>query len=185
MSLTLSNPFPLGTVAPDFSLTDAVTGKTRALQELKSDKATVIMFICNHCPYVKHINNQLVALSREYLAKDVAFIAVNSNDPVRYPEDSFDRMKETARRNQYPFPYLFDKSQEVAKAYDAACTPEFYLFDGAMKLVYHGQMDDSRPGNDIPVTGHDLAQAIDLTLKGQPVPAEQKPGIGCSIKWKV
>jgi peroxiredoxin len=184
MALTQSNPFPLGTKAPDFSLRDQVSGKLLSLQELKADKATVVMFICNHCPYVKHINKGLVLLANKYIPMEVAFVAINSNDPVRYPDDSPDKMTETARENKYPFPYLFDESQSVAKAYDAACTPEFYVFDKDLLLVYHGQMDDSRPSNNIPVTGEDLAHAIDLTLADKPVPSNQKPGIGCGIKWK-
>jgi peroxiredoxin len=184
MALTQSNPFPLGTKAPEFQLPDMVSGKTLSLKELKSEKATVILFICNHCPYVKHINEGLVKLANRYISKGASFIAINSNDPVRYPEDSPDRMVEFARENSYPFPYLFDETQQVAKAYDAACTPEFYVFDSDLLLVYHGQMDDSRPNSGIPVTGEDLSLALDLTLAGKPVPARQKPGIGCGIKWK-
>lgn len=184
MALTQSNPFPPGTKAPGFSLRDQVSGKMLSLQELKSDKVTVILFICNHCPYVKHINQGLVALANRYIPKGVAFIAINSNDHLRYPDDSPERMTEAARENHYPFPYLFDESQDVARAYDAACTPEFYVFDQDLLLVYHGQMDDSRPSNEVPVTGKDLARAIDLVLEGKPVPRNQKPGIGCGIKWK-
>ncbi len=184
MALTQSNPFPLGTRAPSFSLPDAVSGKTLSLHDLKSDKATVIMFICNHCPYVKHVNEGLVKLAGKYISKGVSFIAISSNDAERYPEDGPEKMKEYALNLAYPFPYLYDESQEVARAYDAACTPEFYLFDGGLQLVYHGQMDDSRPGNGIPVTGEDLSHAIDLVLLGKQVPSKQKPGIGCSIKWR-
>ncbi|MFO7616002.1 MAG: thioredoxin family protein [Bacteroidales bacterium] len=185
MALTQSNPFPLGTKAPAFTLPDTVSGRTLSLIDLKSDKATVIMFICNHCPYVKHVNEKLVQLANKFLVRGVSFIAINSNDATRYPDDSPARMTKTARELNYPFPYLYDESQEVAKAYDAACTPEFYLFDQDLRLVYHGQMDDSRPGNNIPVTGEDLAQAIELTLAGKSVPPKQKPGIGCGIKWKL
>lgn len=185
MALTQSNPFPLGTKAPPFTLPDAVSGRDLSLAELKSDRATIIMFICNHCPYVKHVNHQLVKLANKYLARGASFIAINSNDATRYPDDSPQRMAETARELNYPFPYLYDESQEVAKAYDAACTPEFYLFDKDLQLVYHGQMDDSRPGNNVPVTGEDLSMAIELTLAGKTVPAKQKPGIGCGIKWKL
>ena len=184
MALTQSNPFPLGTKAPHFTLPDAVTGRSLSLSDLKSDKATIVMFICNHCPYVKHVNDKLVQLANKYLARGVSFIAINSNDASRYPDDSPSRMRETASDLKYPFPYLYDETQEVAKAYDAACTPEFYLFDHNLQLVYHGQMDDSRPGNGIPVTGEDLAMAIELTLAGKNVPTKQKPGIGCGIKWK-
>lgn len=185
MAVTSSNPFPLGSNAPEFTLTDTVSGKILSLKDLKSAKATVVMFICNHCPYVRHVNHGLVKLANRYIAKGVSFIAINSNDPDRYPEDSPARMTEAARENQYPFPYLFDEKQDVAKAYDAACTPEFYVFDKDMLLVYHGQMDDSRPSSNIPVTGQDLALALDLTIAGKPLPAKQKPGIGCSIKWKM
>ena len=184
MSLTSSNPFPLGSKAPDFTLLEPVTGKFRSLSELKSDKVTVVIFTCNHCPYVKHVNAGLVELTNRYIAKGVSFIAINSNDVNRYPDDSPEQMILFAQRSHYLFPYLYDESQEIAKAYDAACTPEFYVFDKDLLLVYHGQMDDARPSNSIPVTGVDLAQAIDLTLAGKPVDTLQKPGIGCGIKWK-
>jgi len=184
MALTQSNPFPLGTKAPDFSLQDQVSGKELSLRDLKSDKATVIMFICNHCPYVKHVNAGLVKLANRYMAKGVSFIAISNNDPARYPEDAPEKLGDFARENNYPFPYLYDETQAVAKASDAACTPEFYVFDRDMLLVYHGQMDDSRPSTDIPVTGEDLALALDLTLAGKQVPGKQKPGIGCGIKWR-
>ncbi len=183
MALTSSNLFPLGTKAPDFSLPDTVSGKIRTLSGLRSDKATVIMFICNHCPYVKHVNAGLVALANTYIKKGVSFIGINSNDAKKYPEDSPEQMTQVALKNNYPFPYLFDEEQEVAKAYDAACTPEFYVFDKDMLLYYHGQMDDSRPSTDIPVTGKDLALALDLLLSGKPYSGVQKPGIGCGIKW--
>ncbi|TSA38119.1 MAG: thioredoxin family protein [Porphyromonadaceae bacterium] len=183
MSLTTSNPFPLGSKAPDFMLPDTVSGKILSLTGLKSDKATVIMFICNHCPYVKHVNKELVAMANKYIKKGVSFIGINSNDARRYPDDSPEQMTVVARKNNYPFPYLFDKTQEVAQAFDAACTPEFYVFNKDMSLVYHGQMDDSRPSNNIPVTGEDLAMALDLTLAGKPIQGIQKPGIGCGIKW--
>jgi len=184
MSLTTSNSFPLGSKAPDFKLPDTVSGKMLSLRDLKSDKATVIMFICNHCPYVKHVNSGLVALANQYTKKGVSFIGINSNDATRYPDDSPELMTDIAKKNHYPFPYLFDQTQEIAKAYDAACTPEFYVFDKDMLLVYHGQMDDSRPSTNIPVTGEDLALALDLTLAGKPIQGIQKPGIGCGIKWR-
>ena len=183
MALTSSNPFPLGTKAPDFRLPDTVSGEMRTLSGLRSDQATVIMFICNHCPYVRHVNAGLVALANDYIRKGVAFIGINSNDAIRYPDDSPEQMTQVALKNKYPFPYLFDETQEVAKAYDAACTPEFYVFDQDMLLYYHGQMDDSRPSTDIPVTGKDLALALDLLLSGEPYAGVQKPGIGCGIKW--
>lgn len=184
MSRTLSTMMPLGTIAPDFTLPDTVSGKVVRLDELKSEKATVILFICNHCPYVKHINAELVKIANEYQTKGVAFIAISSNDVVNYPDDSPDKMKETAEALDYPFPYLYDESQEVARAYDAACTPDIFVFDGEMKCAYRGQMDDSRPRNDLPVTGKDLRNALECILSGQPVIKEQIPSMGCNIKWK-
>jgi thiol-disulfide isomerase/thioredoxin len=184
MALTESNLFPLGSKAPDFRLPDTVSGKLLSLDNIKSDRATVVMFICNHCPYVKHVNKGLVDLATQYIRKGVSFIAINSNDTTRYPDDAPERMSLVARTSNYPFPYLFDETQEVAKAYDAACTPEFYVFDDEMLLFYHGQMDDSRPSTGIPVTGTDLALALDLILAGKPWEGIQKPGIGCGIKWR-
>lgn len=184
MARTLSNMLALGTKAPDFNLPDTVSGKTLNLDDLKSDKATVVMFICNHCPYVIHINNQLVKLTKEYQLKGVSFIAISSNDVANYPQDGPDKMKIHAKDEDYPFPYLYDESQEVAKAYDAACTPDFYVFDKNMELVYRGQMDGSRPGSGIPVTGEDLREALDAVLSGQPALSLQKPSMGCNIKWK-
>jgi peroxiredoxin len=179
-----SNMLPLGTIAPPFNLFDTVSGKTMSLDKLKSDKATVIMFICNHCPYVKHINAELVRLTDEYMQKGISFIGISSNDVESYPEDSPENMKLMAEEPGYKFPYLYDETQEVAKAYNAACTPDIYVFDKDMKLVYRGQLDDSRPGNGIPVTGKDLRQALDSIIAGKPVDEKQIPSIGCSIKWK-
>lgn len=184
MAKTLSNMLPLGTKAPDFTLYDTVSEKTLRLDTLKSDKATVIFFICNHCPFVQHINAGLVALANDYQKKDVQFIAINSNNTEKYPEDSPERMQETARKLNYPFPYLFDATQEIAKAYQAACTPDFYIFDKELICVYRGQLDDSRPGNDIPVTGKDIREALDCILADISVSSIQKPSIGCNIKWK-
>lgn len=184
MALTPSNMLPLGTKAPDFKLPNAVTEKELGLDELKSDKATVVMFICNHCPYVKHVQKGLVELANDYIPKGVSFIAINSNDVAKYPEDSPANMKSVALRLGYPFPYLFDETQEVARAYDAACTPDFYVFDADMKLAYRGQMDDSRPGNGKPVTGRNIRETLDRILSGKPVAADQVPSIGCNIKWK-
>ena len=184
MAETPSTMVPLGFKAPGFKLLNPVTGKYESLNELKSDKATVIMFICNHCPFVKHVNEQLVKLALDYQAKGVAFIAINSNDVDNYPEDSPVKIKEYATRLKYPFPYLFDETQDVAKAYDAACTPDFYIFDNDMKCVYRGQLDDSRPGNGKPVTGKDIRNALDALLAGKEVMKEQMPSIGCNIKWK-
>lgn len=184
MARTPSNMIPLGTVAPDFTLPDAVTGSSFSLQQLKGDTATVVMFICNHCPYVKHVNNALVQLANDYKSKGVSFIAISSNDAINYPDDSPDKMKEQALALGYPFPYLYDETQEVAKLYDAACTPDFYIFDNSLLLVYRGQLDDSRPSNDIPVTGKDMRLALDALLQNTPVSVEQRPSIGCNIKWK-
>lgn len=184
MSLTPSNMLALGTTAPAFKLPDTVSGKTFSLDELKSDKATVIMFICNHCPYVKHVNAGLVKLANDYLAKGVKFIAISSNDVESHPEDSPERMKQVAAQLGYPFPYLFDETQEVAKQYDAACTPDFYIFDKHLKLAYRGQLDDSRPSNKVPLSGKDIRAALDAILAGQPVSPHQRPSIGCNIKWK-
>lgn len=184
MAQTPSNMIPIGFTAPDFSLWDAISEKNLSLSELKSMKATVIMFICNHCPFVKHVNNELVKMASDYIPKGISFIAINSNDVENYPEDSPEKMKEYAERLKYPFPYLFDETQEVAKAYDAACTPDFYIFDKDLKCVYRGQLDDSRPGNSKPVTGKDIRDALDAILNGNEVSKNQMPGIGCNIKWK-
>ncbi|WP_425236263.1 thioredoxin family protein [Ulvibacterium sp.] len=183
MANTPSNMLPLGTMAPEFSLTNTVTGKEEALQDLKGDKGTVIMFICNHCPFVKHVNPEISKLGREYQKNGIGFIAISSNDVKNYPQDAPDLMKETAQQEGFSFPYLYDETQEVAKAYDAACTPDFYLFDGTLKLIYRGQLDDSRPGNGIPVTGKDLRNAIDAVLEEKKIDTFQKPSIGCNIKW--
>lgn len=184
MAATPSNMIPLGSNAPKFTLPDVVSGNMAALQDLKSDKATVIMFICNHCPFVKHVQNGLIALAKDYIPKGVAFIAISSNDVEGYPDDSPEKMKAIAQEKGYPFPYLYDESQDVAKAYKAACTPDFYIFDSDMKCVYRGQLDDSRPSNDTPVTGTDIREALDNLLSGKPVSEDQKPSIGCNIKWK-
>jgi peroxiredoxin len=184
VALTPSTMLPLGTIAPEFTLPDAVSGKALSLSGLRSDKATVVMFICNHCPYVKHVQTELVRLANDYRPRGAAFVAISSNDVQNYPEDAPERMKEVAQRLQYPFPYLYDETQEVAKAYRAACTPDFYVFDGGLKCVYRGQLDDSRPGNGIPVSGRDLRAALDAVLAGQRVSPDQQPSVGCNIKWK-
>lgn len=184
MANTPSNMIPLGTQAPSFSLYDTISGKSRDLARLKGRKGTVIMFICNHCPFVKHVNPQIVQLARDYFPQEVSFIAISSNDVLRYPQDAPEFMKETAIRENYPFPYLYDKTQEVARAYDAACTPDFYVFDADLRLVYRGQLDDSRPGNGVAGSGKDLRNALDALLSGSPVDPEQKPSIGCNIKWR-
>lgn len=183
MALTASNMLPLGTLAPDFSLPDTVGGKVSSLADLKSDRATVIMFLCNHCPYVKHVNPELVSLARDYQVRGAAFIAISSNDSGDYPEDGPDQMRAVALRERYPFPYLYDQAQVVARAYRAACTPDFFVFDKRMKLVYRGRLDDSSPGNGRPLTGRDLRAALDAVLAGTALDADQKPSMGCSIKW--
>ena len=184
MSLTPSNMIPLASAATDFSLTDAVSGKAFTLGDLKGEKATVIMFICNHCPYVKHINTELVRLANEYSAKSIGFVAINSNDIVAEPEDSPEQMKRVATDLKFPFPYLFDETQQVAKVYDAACTPDFFIFNKDLKLAYRGQLDDSRPSNNIPLSGKDIRDALDALLAGKSVSPRQRPSIGCNIKWK-
>lgn len=184
MTLTPSNMMPLGTQAPDFCLPDTVSGKELCLPEARGAVATVLMFICNHCPFVKHVQSELVRLGQEYPARGVALIAVSSNDAVQYPEDSPENMKSLAESLGYTFPYLYDETQQVARLFDAACTPDFYVFDDVLKCVYRGQLDDSRPGNDIPLTGKDLRHALDSLLVGQSVDPDQKPSVGCNIKWK-
>lgn len=184
MAATPSTMLDLGTKAPDFELPDSVTGRKISLGSMQSNHATVIMFICNHCPYVKHVRTELAKLGNDYMPKGINFLAISSNDVENYPEDSPEKMKEVAREWELPFPYLYDETQEVAKAYRAACTPDFYIFDEELKLVYRGQLDDSRPGNDIPVTGKDIRNALDNMLDGKPVSDRQKPSIGCNIKWK-
>ncbi len=184
MSVVLSTMLPLGTVAPGFKLIDAVSNKILELKQLKSDTATVIMFISNHCPYVKHVQHELVKLANDYQKKDISFVAICSNDAEEYPEDAPQKMRTVAKQLGYPFPYLHDETQEVAKAYHAACTPDFYIFDNQMKCVYRGQLDDSRPNNNIPVTGKDMRAALDHILSDKPVTSNQKPSMGCNIKWK-
>lgn len=184
MASTPSKMVPLGTPAPDFTLLDTISGKTISLKDLESEKATVIMFICNHCPYVLHVRKELVRVAQDYTPKGVSFIAISSNDVAQYPQDDPDKMKEFAAENNFNFPYLYDETQEVAKAYDAQCTPDLYIFDANLKLVYHGQLDDSRRGNEIPVSGKDVRLALDNLLNSKPVNPDQKPSIGCNIKWK-
>ncbi len=178
-----STMLPLGTLAPDFRLPDT-QGRMVGLADFKQAAALLVVFMCNHCPYVKHIRGGLAQLARDYQPRHVQVVGINANDVANYPADSPARMAEESRSAGYIFPYLYDESQAVAKAYRAACTPDFYLFDRAQRLVYRGQLDDSRPGNNLPVTGRDLRAALDAVLAGQPVPANQKPSIGCNIKWK-
>lgn len=174
---------PLGTKAHDFQLPDT-SGKTVSLSDFKGAPALAIIFMCNHCPYVKHIRSGLAQLARDYSNRGVAFVGISSNDVANYPADSPQKMAEEVKAAGYTFPYLYDESQAVAKAFRAACTPDFYVFDKDQRLVYRGQLDDSRPGNGVPVTGRDLRAAIDAVLADKPVPATQKPSIGCNIKWK-
>jgi peroxiredoxin len=174
---------PLGTAAPNFSLPDA-DGKVVSLGDFKSSPALLVMFICNHCPFVKHVADELAKLGRDYQAKGAAIVAINSNDIVAHPDDAPAKMKEEVKARGYTFPYLFDETQAVGKAYHAACTPDFFLFDASQKLVYRGQLDDSRPQSGIPVTGRDLRAALDAVLAGKPVNSEQRASLGCNIKWK-
>ena len=183
MALTPSTMLALGTSAPDFKLSDT-NGKMVSLADFKSAPALLVLFICNHCPYVKHIRVGLAQLARDYAPKGVGIVGISSNDAANYPDDSPARMKEEAKSAAYLFPYLYDETQAVAKAYRAACTPDIYLFDKNQKLVYRGQMDDSRPSNGQPVTGKDLRAALDAVLAGQPVSPNQKASVGCNIKWK-
>lgn len=183
MALTPSNMLPLGTAAPAFSL-PATDGSVVTLENFQGSSLLLVAFICNHCPFVKHIRLQLAALADEYKPQGVAFVAINANDVESYPDDSMENMQKEVVEAGYHFPYLLDESQAVAKSYDAACTPDFYLFDQDRLLIYRGQLDSSRPGNDIPVTGEDLRAAIDAALAGQPVSAQQTPSVGCNIKWK-
>jgi len=184
MAFTESTILDLGTQAPEFTLPDTVSGDNISLGNIASDKATVVMFLCNHCPYVIHVNPEIVRLTKEYQAKGVSFVGISSNDVENYPQDGPEKMKEQAKAVGYTFPYLYDETQEVAKAYDAACTPDFYVFDGDLKLVYRGRLDDSRPKNDNPLTGKDLRAALDAVLAGEPVSEKQYPSGGCNIKWK-
>lgn len=184
MVATPSNMLPLGSKAPDFTLIDTRTGQLVSLAASKSARATVIMFLSNHCPYVKHVQPQLVELAAMYQPKGVAFIAISANDVAKYPADAPELMRVEAEQAPYTFPYLYDESQDVAKAYKAACTPDFYIFDKELLCVYRGCLDESTPGNNKPLTGAHLRDALDCILAGKPVSAEQKPSIGCNIKWK-
>ncbi len=184
MAATPSVMMPLGTIATSFELVDTVSGQSMNLNSLKGEKATLVIFICNHCPYVLHINDELIRIAKMYQPKGVSFIAISSNDVVNYPQDGPELMKIHAEKVGYPFPYLYDETQEVAKAYNAACTPDLFLFDFELKCVYRGQIDGSRPKNNIPVTGEDLRNALDAILEGKKIDERQIPSIGCNIKWK-
>jgi peroxiredoxin len=180
---TPSTMLGLGTRAPDFSLPDT-DGNTVSLSDMKDSKALLVVFMCNHCPFVKHVRHELAKLGEEYQKRGVAVVGISSNDVSSHPDDAPDKMKEEKEKVGYTFPYLYDETQEVAKAYRAACTPDFFVFDRDLRLVYRGQLDGSRPGNDVPVTGEDLRAALDAVLDGKPVPEQQRPSMGCNIKWK-
>jgi len=183
MVMTASTMLALGTSAPDFSLPD-IEGNVISINDFKEAPTLLVVFMCNHCPFVKHILSGLIELIKEYQAKRVAVVGINSNDVTNFPEDSPEMMANVAKEKGFTFPYLYDETQAVAKAYRAACTPDFFLFDKERRLVYRGQMDDSRPGKNIPITGADLRAALDAVLEAKPVPQEQKPSMGCNIKWK-
>ena len=184
MSLTESNMLPLGTQAPSFSLLDTVSGETMNYQDIQGDSGTVVVFSCNHCPFVLHVNDELIALANDYKSKGIKMVLISSNDVENYPMDAPDKMSELAEELDYPFPYLYDPTQSVAKAYDAACTPDIYLFDANAKLYYRGRLDGSRPGNGVPLSGQDIRSAIDGLLSGEDAPSQQIPSAGCNIKWK-
>lgn len=184
MARTPSNMLDLGTIAPEFLLPNTIDQQNYSFAKTQGNKGTVVMFICNHCPYVKHVFEGITSLATDYQKKEIGFVAISSNDVENYPDDAPDLMKQTAIEQGFTFPYLYDETQDTAKAYDAACTPDFYLFDSEKKLVYRGQMDDSRPGNELPVTGKDLRAALDALLFGKPIDPIQKPSLGCNIKWR-
>jgi peroxiredoxin len=184
MSLVESNMLDLGIAAPDFNLPDTVSGKNLTFADVKGEKGTVVMFICNHCPYVIHVNAEIKRISDEYSAKGIGFVAISSNDIVNYPQDAPHLMTKLVEQENFNFPYLYDESQEVAKAYDAACTPDFYVFDAENTLVYRGRIDASRPSNGQPLTGKDLREALDSVVAGESVSDIQYPSAGCNIKWK-
>ncbi|MFZ4732103.1 MAG: thioredoxin family protein [Pirellulales bacterium] len=183
MARTPSTMVPLGTPAPDFNLPN-VDGRMVSLDQVVGPRGTLVMFICNHCPFVKHVADQLALLGREAIGRGIGVVAISANDVASHPADSPEQMVHEAEERGYPFPYLYDESQVVAQAYRAACTPDFFLYDAARRLVYRGQLDDSRPGNGVPVDGADLRAAIEALLAGRPGPADQKPSIGCNVKWK-
>ncbi len=184
MVATPSTMLELGTPIPEFALPNAVDGSTVTPQDYEGKQPLLVMFICNHCPFVKHVKDELTRLGADYVSRGVGIVAINSNDVAKHPDDSPEQMKALATAEGWAFPFLFDEAQEVAKAFKAACTPDFFLFDGDGKLAYRGQLDPSRPGNDVPVTGADLRAALDAVLGGRPGPAEQIPSLGCNIKWK-
>ncbi|MEL6355272.1 MAG: thioredoxin family protein [Cyanobacteria bacterium J06627_28] len=183
MVRTASTMLPLGTAAPDFSLTDVVSGNALSLASFKGKKGLLVMFICQHCPFVKYIENQLGQIGQDYIPSGMAILAISANSIETHPQDDPQNMRQQVQRANFNFPYAYDATQEVAKSYTAACTPDFFLFDSDFKLAYRGQLADSRPGNDVPVTGSDLRAALDKVIAGDTIPEEQKPSIGCNIKW--
>jgi thiol-disulfide isomerase/thioredoxin len=184
MALTESTMLGLGTTAPDFQLPDVVSGKTISLRSFAAEKALLVMFVCRHCPYVQHVKHELAGLGKDYGGKSLGIVAISSNDVAEHPDDAPDKMKEMAVELGFDFPFCYDESQQTAKVYTAACTPDFFLFDQPRRLVYRGQLDDSRPESPKPVTGRDLRAAIDATLAGRAAHSDQKPSLGCNIKWK-
>lgn len=184
MALSFTKPITLGFKAPGFLLPDAVSGKMTSYQDIQGKKGTLVMFICNHCPYVQHVVHELVQLGKDYIPKGIGMVAISVNDVAAYPEDHPEKMKALAQKLDFPFPYLFDESQESARLYDAVCTPDFDLFNAENRCVYRGQLDGARPGNNIPVTGKEMRKALEQLLAGEQIPEEQIPSAGCSIKWK-
>lgn len=184
MARTPSVMLPLGTKAPDFKLPDTVSGKNISLKNFEGKKGLLVMFICEHCPFVKHVKTELANIGKDYIPQDLGIVAISSNDVENYPDDSPENLKLMAEKEGFNFPICYDETQEIAKIYQAACTPDYYLFDSEFKLVYRGQLDDSRPSLDIPVTGNDLRYAIESLLTGKPISEDQKPSLGCNIKWK-
>lgn len=184
MARTESAMLPLGTAAPDFALNDVASGRQVTLQSARGPRGLLVMFLCTHCPFVKHLETALAQLGRDYAGTGIGIVAISSNDAVTYPDDSPEGLARQAQRLGFNFPYLYDETQQVARAYSATCTPDFFLFDHALKLVYRGQFDASRPGNEVPITGNDLRAALDAVMAGQPVAQDQRPSLGCNIKWK-
>lgn len=185
MAQTPSNMLALGTQAPDFVLPDTVSGQTLSLDELKGSKGTLIIFMCNHCPFVVHVIDEVVRIAHQYQNQGINTVAISSNDVEKYPQDRPELMRQFALEHQMNFAYLYDETQQIARAYDAACTPDFYLFDAQNQLIYRGQLDDARPQNGLPVTGKDLRAALECLILNQPISSHQKPSIGCNIKWKI
>lgn len=184
MAIEALNSTPLGSPAPEFSLPDVVTGQTVSLADLPASKGLLVMFICRHCPYVVHVREEILRIAKDYHPKGLSLVAICSNDAVAYPDDAPDKLREMALAHQFPFPLLYDETQSVARAYDAVCTPDFFLYDSHRRLAYRGRLDESTPGNKLPVTGREMRHALNAVLEGRDAPAVQKPSIGCSIKWK-